>query len=82
MWAKLNDKDTTVGRTFRTFYQVFIGVFAITLVGWLGDVVTWAQCTEACNRFPELTVLGKAAVSAVASAAVAVVTLAQNSLES
>lgn len=81
-WHRLNDKTTTLGRAWRTFYQAFFALFAFTLVGWLGDVVTWAQCSDACQAFPQLTVLGKAAVAGAASALVALVTFVQNAIES
>ena len=81
-WQRLNDKTTTLGRAWRTFYQAFLALFLFTLVGWLGDVVTWAQCVEACQAFPQLTVLGKAAVAGIASAGIALVSFLQNAVES
>lgn len=45
----------------------FIGVFSVSLLGWLGDVAVWASSDLA--DFPSVTPLGKAAVSALAAAA-------------
>ena len=70
-----------VRRALRTFLQVFVGIFAISLTGWLGDVTSWASCTAGCGSFPDVSPLGKAAVSAVAASAAAVVAFVQNLLE-
>lgn len=45
----------------------FLGVFSVSLLGWLGDVATWAGTDGA--EFPAVTPLGKAAVAAFAAAA-------------
>lgn len=63
----------------RTFLQTFIGVFAVTLLGFLAQVTEWASQADAA--FPSLSPLGKGAVAATAAGAVALVTYAQNALE-
>lgn len=50
-----------------TALWTFIGVFGISLLGWLGDVATWASSD--LETFPSVTPLGKAAVAALAAAA-------------
>ena len=70
-----------VRRALCTFAQTFVGLFLISVAGWLATVVTWAQCTTACTAFPDLTPLGKAAVAAFGAAAVAAVSFVQNYLE-
>jgi hypothetical protein len=67
-------------RTLRTFFQVFVGVFAITLLGWLGAVQEWAAGGRV-GDLPDPGVLVDALVSAVAATAVSVVTFVQNLLE-
>jgi hypothetical protein len=58
----------------------FVGLFGLSLVGWLQDVTTWASSSGA-EQFPDFTTLGYAAVSAATAAVVgllnAVVRLAQ-----
>lgn len=49
-----------------TFLFTFLGVFALALSGWIGDVATWAGTDGAV--FPSVTPLGKAAVAALAAA--------------
>lgn len=66
-------------RAARTFGQVFFAVFAVALLGWLGEVVEWSE--TAGQPFPPVGVLGKAAIGAAAAAASAVVTWAHNALE-
>lgn len=55
-----------------TFLFSFIALFLISSLGWLADVVSWASSSGA-SAFPDLSVLGYAAVSAVASAAIGLV---------
>lgn len=50
-----------------TALWTFLGVFSVSLFGWLGDVATWAGTDGA--TFPAVTPLGKAAVAAFAAAA-------------
>ena len=69
-------------RALRTFAQVFIGIFALSLLGWLADVQEWATCvTDACRNFPDPSVLGKAAIAAAAGGVSALVAWVQNILE-
>lgn len=65
-----------VRRTLRTFLQVFVGVFSVSVLGFLNDIVEWASSTD--RAFPSLSPLGKAAVSAACAGVVSLVTLAQN----
>lgn len=52
-----------------TALWTFLGLFALSLVGWLNDVQQWATADGAVTVFPDPSVLVKAAVSAVAAAA-------------
>lgn len=78
MSIKLPD---SVRRALRTFLQGFIAVFAVSLLGWLQSVATWAQCSQQCGAFPDVTVLGKAAIAAFVAAVIAMVAWLQNHLE-
>jgi len=49
----------------------FIGVFGLAAVGFLSDVASWA---DGGGSFPDVSVLGKAAVSAAVAAASGLVT--------
>lgn len=51
----------------------FITLFALSLLGWLGDVLAWAQDTNDITVFPDPSVLIKAAVSASVSAIIGLV---------
>ena len=50
----------------------FIGLFSVTLLGWLQDVVVWAS-DSGVAEFPTLSVLGYGLVAAAASAAIGLV---------
>jgi hypothetical protein len=50
-----------------TALWTFIGVFGVSLLGWIGDVAVWASSDT--DMFPAVTPLGKAAVAALAAAA-------------
>jgi hypothetical protein len=50
-----------------TALWTFIGVFGVSLLGWIGDVAVWASSDT--EMFPSVTPLGKAAVAALAAAA-------------
>lgn len=50
----------------------FIGLFSVTLLGWLQDVVVWAS-DSGVAEFPDLSVLGYGFVAAAASTAIGVV---------
>lgn len=45
----------------------FLALFGVSLIGWTGDVVEWAN-NEGATAFPSLSVLGYAAVSAFGAA--------------
>lgn len=47
----------------------FVGLFGVSLVGWMGDVIAWADA-EGASPFPSLSVLGYAAVSAFGAASI------------
>lgn len=66
-------------RAWRTFFQAFVALYVVYLVPFLTDVINWANSDG--DAFPDAGVLAKAAVSAVAAGAVAVVSLIQNSVE-
>ena len=69
-------------RTVRTFVAVFLGLFLVSLTGWLQELQTWASCIEeACQAFPDPSVLVKAAIAAAGSAFSAAITLVWNYLE-
>jgi len=68
-------------RAVRSFLFAFIALFGLSLIGWLNDVVQWANDTQAANVFPDPGVLVKAAISAAASAAVGFVTFLVNLVE-
>lgn len=67
-------------RAWRTFMQSFVGLFLISLVSWLNDVVLWANGGDG-HVFPDTTVLVKAGVSAVAAAVIATIAFVQNKTE-
>lgn len=48
----------------------FVGLFGLSLLGWLADLQQWASSSGA-SAFPSLSVLGYAAVAAVAAAVIA-----------
>lgn len=54
----------------------FLTLFAVTLLGWLQDVVEWAAASGASGQFPDLSPLGYGAVSAAAAAAIGLVNFA------
>lgn len=68
-------------RAARTFVFSFVAVFGLSLIGWLNDVVQWANDTQAANVFPDPSVLVKAAVSAAAGAASGLVSFFVNFAE-
>jgi hypothetical protein len=56
-----------------TALWAFVGVFGLSLLGWVNDIASWANDTAA-GAFPDVSVLAKAAVSAGAAAAAGLVT--------
>jgi hypothetical protein len=73
-------KNDTLQRGWRTFLQSFLGLFLISLAGWLNDVVLWANGGDGAV-FPDTSVLVKAGIAAMAAAVIAVVAVVQNALE-
>ena len=65
-------------RALRTAVQAFLAVFGLALLGWLQAVVEW---TSTRGEFPDLSVVGLAAVAGAASAAISLVTWGMNVLE-
>lgn len=51
----------------------FIGLFSASVVGWVQDVAEWASTGGGVEVFPDVTVVGKAAVSAAGAAFVGLV---------
>ena len=51
---------------YRTALQTFIGMFGLSLLGWLSDVGAWAGSSD--GTFPSVNPLGKAAVAALVAA--------------
>jgi hypothetical protein len=74
VWAK-----NAVRSAWRTFVQTFVGLFSISMIGWLNDVTEWAG-GEGLS-FPGVDTLGKAAVSALSAAVVAVIAFVHNAGE-
>lgn len=66
-------------RALRTAAQTFVGVFSLTLLGFLSSVQEWAGGTAV--DFPSVNPLGKAAVGAAAAVAAGLVSFAVNALE-
>jgi hypothetical protein len=56
---------------YRTAGQTFLGMFGLSLLGWLADVSSWAGSTE--GTFPSVSPLGKAVVAAMVAASSGVV---------
>lgn len=65
-------------RAVRTAVQTFIGVFAVSLTGWLNSVIGWASNDD---QVASPSVLGKAAVAGVAAAIIGLVAWLQNAAE-
>lgn len=47
----------------------FIGLFSLSLIGWLQDIASWAS-SSGSDQFPEFTTLGYAAASAATAAVI------------
>jgi len=56
---------------YRTAFQTFVGMFGLSLMGWLADVGAWAGSSE--GTFPSVSPLGKAAVAALVATSSGVV---------
>jgi hypothetical protein len=67
-------------RALRTFIISFLALFIPALLGWLNDLLNWANGTEN-QPFPSYDTVTKAAVTAAASAVIALVNWAWNAVE-
>ena len=67
-------------RALRTLLQVFIAIFGLQLLGWLGEVQEWASGGRV-GQLPDPGVLVDAAVAGAAAAVSAAVSWIQNALE-
>lgn len=74
-------KSDTAQRAYRTFMQSFLGLFLISLVGWLNSVVLWANGGDGA-LFPHVSVLVKAGIAAMGAAVIAVISALHNTAES
>lgn len=59
----------------------FIALFGLSLLGWLNDVLAWAQDATNVTVFPDPRVLVKAAVSATVSAIIGLVNFAVRAVQ-
>lgn len=75
MWAWYRAKVASfpdwLRAAWRTAGQTFLGMFGLSLLGWLSDVASWAGSTE--GTFPSVSPLGKALVAAMVAGASGVV---------
>jgi hypothetical protein len=67
-------------RALRTFIISFLALFIPALLGWLNDLLNWANGDEG-QPFPSYDTLAKAAISAVAAALIALVNWLWNATE-
>ena len=67
-------------RALRTFIIAFLALFIPFLLGWLQDLLNWANGNEN-QPFPSYDVLTKAAISATASGLIALVNWGWNAVE-
>jgi hypothetical protein len=51
----------------RTAFFTFLGLFLASIAGWVQDVTEWVS-TGGTDVFPDVTIVGKAAVSAAGAA--------------
>jgi len=65
---------------YRTAFQTFLGMFGLSLLGWLADVSEWAGDTT--GDFPSVSPLGKAVVAAMVAASSGVVAAVMKALGS
>lgn len=64
-----------------TALYTFLGLFVASTAGWVEDVIGWAS-TGGVEVFPDVTVVGKAAVSAAGAAFVGLVNWAWRKMQS
>lgn len=79
IFATLIAKNS-VRSAWRTFVQAFLGLFGISLLRFLQDVTSWGNGGHGVT-FPAVGVLGKAGVSALAAAVIAVISGIHNGVE-
>lgn len=72
-------KNEALQRAWRTFFQAFLALYVVYLIPFLTDVINWG--TNEGTVFPDISVLAKAAVSALAAGAVALVSFFMNKTE-
>lgn len=68
-------------RALRTFIITFLALFIPSLLGWLNDLLNWANGTGEGNPFPSYDTLEKAAISATAAGLIALVNWVWNAVE-
>lgn len=76
----VNDLPDFIRRPLRLFLFSFLGLFLVSLSGWLGEVQSWATGVDGAT-FPDVRVLGSAAIAASSSALISVISLVWNFLE-
>ncbi len=74
-----NKRSNALKDALATGTHTFIGLFGLSLLGWLKDVQEWAGGTN--YSFPAVSPLGKAAGSAFAAAMTSMVTLVYRSIQ-
>ncbi len=67
-------------RAIRTFFQAFLGTFAVLAIPFLTNLITAAGDAEGYLRI-DLTTLGNAAIAGVIAGVIALITFFQNLLE-
>lgn len=72
-------KDALI-RASRTALWSFIGLFGLSVIGFLQQIVEWANAGGAA-AFPSVSVLGFAAISAAVSAVIGLVSFVANAAE-
>lgn len=65
-------------RALRTFIISFLALFIPSLVGWLNNLLNWANGD---TNFPEVDTLSKAAVAAAVAALIGLVNFVWNAVE-
>jgi len=67
---------------YRTAIIVFVGLFGASLAGWLTDLLRALQSTDAVVVYPDPKVLLKALVTAVVAAALGLLNMVVNLVQS
>ncbi len=76
----VNDLPDYIRRPLRLFVFSFLGLFLVSLSGWLSEVQSWATGVDGA-AFPDVRVLGSAAIAASSSALISVISFVWNFLE-